>query len=111
MSGVAVSLKKKAATSLTSPTKPSPKSFYSPVSIAKIWPCGVYRLHGQRQGIDCRSAGYRFQSLSVIALQWSAVRCNDPGAPFPGFLLESGNLKPLVLHSSTRLRLHNGTQR
>jgi hypothetical protein len=26
-------------------------------------------------------------------------------------LLESGNLKPLVLHSSTALRLHNGTQR
>jgi hypothetical protein len=26
-------------------------------------------------------------------------------------LLERGNLKPLVLHSSTRLRLHNGTQR
>jgi hypothetical protein len=26
-------------------------------------------------------------------------------------LLERGNLKPLVLHSSTTLRLHNGTQR
>jgi hypothetical protein len=26
-------------------------------------------------------------------------------------LLESGNLKPLVLHNSTALRLHGGTQR
>jgi hypothetical protein len=39
--------------------------------------------------------------LSVIALQRSAVRSNDPGAPFSGPLLERSNLKPLVLHSST----------
>jgi hypothetical protein len=100
-----------AATSLNSPKKDSPKSFQSPVGIAKKESGSVYRLHGQREGIDCRSAGYGFQSLSVIALQKSAVRSNDPGAPFSGFLLESGNLKPLVLHSPTALRLYNGTQR
>src|SRR6516162_10687897 len=78
----------RAATSLTSPTKPSPKSFYFPVSIAKKWSGGVYRLHGQGEGIDCRHAGYRFQQLSVIALQRSAVRRGDPGAPFSGRFLE-----------------------
>jgi hypothetical protein len=100
-----------ADTSLTRPKKHSPKSFRSPVGIVKKEPCGVHCLHGQRECIDCGSAGYGLQKFSVIAPQRSAVRCNDPGAPFSRFLLERGNLKPLVLHSSTTLRLHNGTQR
>jgi hypothetical protein len=77
-------------------------------------PGSVYRLHCQHQGIDCRcqiSAGYKFQKFSVLALQRSAIRCNDPGAPFSGLLLERSDLKPLVLHSSTGLRLPSGTQR
>ena len=41
------------------------------------------------------------QQLSVIALQRSAVRRNDPGAPFPRRFLERSNLKAFVLHSST----------
>jgi hypothetical protein len=43
-----------AATSLTSLKKHSPKSFCSPVEIAKIEAGGVYRLQGQRHHIDCR---------------------------------------------------------
>ena len=50
-----------AATSLTRPKKHSPKSFRSPVGIVKKEPCGIHCLHGQREGIDCGSAGYRFQ--------------------------------------------------
>src|SRR4029077_11464368 len=71
-----------ADTSLTRPKKHSPKSFRSPVGIVKKEPCGVHCLHGQRECIDCGSAGYGLQKFSVIAPQRSAVRCNDPGAPF-----------------------------
>jgi hypothetical protein len=99
-----------AATSL-GPKKHPPKSFRPPVGIAEKESGGVYRFYGQREGIDCRSAGWRFQELSVIAVQRSAVCCNDLRAPFSGLLLESSNLKTLVLHSSTGLRLYNGTQR
>ena len=83
------------------PTKHAPKSFRFPAGITKREAGGVYRLHGQGEGIDCRDAGYRFQQLSVIALQRSAVRRNDPGAPFPRRFLERSNLKAFVLHSST----------
>jgi hypothetical protein len=47
-----------AATRFNSPKKDSPKSFHSSVGIAKKESGGIYRLHGQREGIDCRSAGY-----------------------------------------------------
>jgi hypothetical protein len=50
-----------ADTSLTRPKKHSPKSFRSPVGIVKKEPCGVHCLHGQRECIDCGSAGYGFQ--------------------------------------------------
>jgi hypothetical protein len=79
-------------------------SFRFPLGITKK-EAGVYRLHGQHQGFDCRwlvSTGYKFLKLLIGGIRRPAVRTRDPSAPFCGFVLERANIEPLVLHDATR---------